>query len=70
MNPELWKSQHRIYREKDFALSVEATREQWDEVMPFSDPIPEFPSNGLSLFCVTVALVSVVGYVVLTGGGA
>jgi hypothetical protein len=41
MNADLWKSPHRVYRDKDFAQSVEATRAAWDEVMPFSDPPSE-----------------------------
>jgi hypothetical protein len=55
---------------KDCAISVESTREQWDEVMPVSDPIAEFPSNGWSMFLLAVTLVGVVGYAVLMSGGA
>jgi hypothetical protein len=58
------------YQAKDIAESVESTREQWDEVMPVSDPMAEFPSNGWSMFLLAVTLVGVVGYAVLMSGGA
>jgi hypothetical protein len=60
MNADLWKSPHRVYRDKDFAQSVEATREQWDEVMPFSDP-PSEASWRLADFAAAVTFVVVVG---------
>jgi hypothetical protein len=43
MNPDLWHTPHRLhpFKQKDCCVSVEATREQWDEVMPFSDPPSE-----------------------------
>jgi hypothetical protein len=60
MNADLWKSPHRVYRDKDFAQSVEATRAAWDEVMPFSDP-PSEASWRMADFAAAVTFVVVVG---------
>jgi hypothetical protein len=58
MNPDLWKSPHRIYRDKDFAQSVEQTRAEWVEVLP--DP-PSEVSWRAADFAAAVTFVVVVG---------
>jgi hypothetical protein len=62
MNPDLWHTPHRLhpFKQKDCCVSVEATREQWDEVMPFSDP-PSEASWRLADFAAAVTFVVVVG---------